>query len=183
MRWLLLIPFALSVAATAKADDVIFYWADKQHVIHATNEIGEVPEPYRAMYRARLKELEEAKKNGPKPAPQPAYTPPPSSPAIQPQGSIVDQELAKQKMWRDEVYHWRTELRVATEDLNRIQAQIDQANFNPVLRTTPQAKAQIGPLEQDQQRAIGRIDVAQRMLTQDLPARAKREGVPPRWLD
>jgi hypothetical protein len=184
MRCLLLIPIVVIIAATAKADDVIFYWSDKQHNVHATNNIDEVPEPYKAMYRARLKELEEAKKNAPKtPPPQPAYTPPPSAAATQPQASVVDQELAKQKQWRDEVYRWRTELRTATEDLNRIQAQIDQVNFNPVLRMTPQAKAQLDPLEASKQKAIGRIDAAQRMLTQDLPARAKREGVPPRWLE
>jgi len=181
MRWLLLIPL-LGFARPALADDVLFYWADKQHVVHATQNLDEVPEPYRAMYRARLKELEEAKKNAPKQAPPPPqYTP--STPPRQPQPSIVDQELAKQKMWRDEVQKWRTELRVATEDLNRIQGQIDQVNFNPVLRMTPQAKAQLEPLERDKMSAINRVDTAQRMLTQDLPARAKRDGAPPRWLE
>ena len=184
MRWFLVVVVVVvvSVMRTARADDVIFYWSDKQHVVHATQNLDDVPEPYRAMYRARVKELEEAKKNAQKPAQSPPSTPPPSPAVPQPGPSIVDRELQRQKYWRDEIYKWRTELRIATEDLHRIQLQIDEVNLNPILRMTPQAQAQLEPLEEDRQRAIGRVDVAQRMLTQDLPTRAKRENVPPQWL-
>ena len=63
MRWLLLtLTLMVGTARIARADDVLFYWVDKQGTVHATQNLDEVPEPYNAMYRARLKELEEEKK-------------------------------------------------------------------------------------------------------------------------
>ncbi len=183
MRWLLLsLAFLVAFPRGARADDVLFYWVDKKGTVHATQNIDEVPEPFNAMYRARLKELEEEKKKQkaapaqPEPRPQTQATAPP-------QPSIVDKELARQKLWRGEVSRWRTELRVATEDLNRVQTELDQAGMNPLLRTTPQVQAQIGALEEQRDRAVRRVEIARKMLAEELPARAKRESVPPRWLD
>ncbi len=184
MRWFLVLTlFTLGTARPALADDVLFYWVDKKGAVHATQNLDEVPEPYNAMYRARLKELEEEKQRQ-KAAPAPVATPPTPTPAPPPRPtSIAEKELARQKSWRAEMAKWRTELRVATEDLNRVQTQLDQATFNPILRTTPQAQAQVGPLEEQRERALRRVEVARKMLAEELPARAKRESVPPRWLD
>ncbi len=185
MRWLILtVALALGAARVARADDVIFYWVDKKGTVHATQSLDEVPEPYRAMYVARLKELEEEKKKqaaAPQPAqPAPSYTPPPQ---VKPQEGLAERELARQKQWRAEVAKWRTELRVATEDLNRIQTELDNTTVNPILRTTPQVQAQIGPLEEQRDRARKRVEIARKMLAEDLPAKAKRESAPLRWLD
>jgi hypothetical protein len=184
MRWLLLtLALMVGMARIARADDVLFYWVDKKGTVHATQNLDEVPEPYNAMYRARLKELEEEKKKQ-KAIPAPAVVEPAPQPQPPPpQPSIVDKELARQKAWRAEVAKWRTELRVATEDLNRIQTQLDQATLNPVLRTTPQVQAQIVSLEQQRDKALERVEIARRTLAEELPARAKRESVPPRWFD
>ncbi len=184
MRWILLtLALMVGAARIAHADDVLFYWVDKKGTVHATQNIDEVPEPYNGMYRARLKELEEEKKKQKsEPAPPVVQATPQPTPSP-PQPSIVDKELARQKAWRAEVAKWRTELRVATEDLSRIQTQLDQTTVNPVLRTTPQVQAQIGPLEEQRDRALRRVEIARKTLAEDLPAKAKRESVPPRWLD
>ncbi|HSI02866.1 MAG TPA: DUF4124 domain-containing protein [Myxococcota bacterium] len=181
MRWLLLIvALTVGTARSAYADDVLFYWVDKKGTVHATQNIDEVPEPYNAMYRARLKELEEEKKKQ-KPTVAPAVVQP--APQPPPQPSITDRELARQRAWRADIAKWRTELRVATEELNRIQTELDQAAVNPILRTTPQAQARIGPLEEQREKALKRVEIARKTLAEDLPARAKRESVPPRWFD
>lgn len=185
MRWLILtVALVIGGARVARADDVLFYWVDKKGTVHATQNLDEVPEPYKGMYVARLKELEEDKKKQAavaQPAqPAPSYTP---SPVAQQNQGIAERELARQKQWRGEVAKWRTELRVATEDLNRIQTELDNTTVNPILRTTPQVQAQIGPLEEQRARAQKRVEIARKQLAEDIPARAKKESVPPRWLD
>jgi hypothetical protein len=185
MRWLLAsLLLILGATRMARADDVLFYWADKKGTVHATQNIDEVPEPYRAMYHARLKELEEEKKKQ-QAAPQPVVQPTPtaSAPVVTSTIHPADAEAARQKAWRAEIAKWRTELRLATENLQRIQAQLDQTNMNPVLRTTPQVQAQAAEIEEQRQKAIARVEIARKTLAEDLPARAKRESVPPRWFD
>jgi hypothetical protein len=187
MRWLLLsLVLILGAARMARADDVLFYWADKKGTVHATQNIDEVPEPYRSMYHARLKELEEEKKKqqaAPQQAVQAPPTPPPPATSTTTIIHPADTEAARQKAWRAEIAKWRTELRLATENLQRIQTQLDQTNMNPVLRTTPQVQAQAAEIEEQRQKAITRVEIARKTLAEDLPARAKRESVPPRWFD
>lgn len=189
MRWLPLVVLAvMALTRPARADDVLFYWVDKAGTVHATQNIDEVPEPYGAMYRARLKELEEEKKKkaAASAAPsQPAPTPPTPAPAppapVKP--SLADAELARQKAWRAEIAKWRNELRLATEDLQRVQTRLGEVQSYPYWQAMPQMRAQVEPLEEERQQALARVEVARGKLTIELPERAKRERVPPYWWD
>ncbi len=168
-------------SSAAAQEGTIFYWVDKKGNVTATQNLDEVPEPYRAMYRARLKELEEEKKKQ-----KSAATPEPSAPAPLPQtppgGSIVDRELQRQKQWKAEVAQWRTELRLATIEAQQAQNDVDAAALNPILRQTPQGQAQMVEPAKRKQEAIARVERAKNMLEVELPKRAKAENVPPAWL-
>lgn len=181
MRKLIALLVLLAGINTASAQEsAIFYWVDKKGNVSATQNLDEVPEPYRSMYRARLRELEEEKKKQ-KSAPSEQYSAP-SAPQPTPNTGIVDRELARQKQWKDEVARWRLELRLATEEAQRAQADVDAAAFNPILRQTPQGQAQMQEPAQRKKAALERVERAKNMLEVELPKRAKAESVPPAWL-
>ena len=180
-------------AAAAQPAPTFFRWLDAKGNLHVTDRLSEVPEPYHAMYAARLKELEAQKQAGGKVAPaaatvKPATAEPKASaaeskPARVPELSFVEQELARQQKWKALVVRWRTELEQATRQYETAQTRLNQARLNPILRTTPKARADIARFSGQLERAKGRVEQARMMLLETLPAQAKKESVPPKWLE
>jgi len=174
-------------ATTALAQGMIFKWIDGGGNLHVTDRLGDVPEPYYAMYAARLKALAaERAKKGESPAtppttPTPDVAPPP--PDAQPQPSLVDQEIRRQQEWRGLVAKWRGELAAATNEVEAIQNELDAAQLNPILRETPSVKDQAAEIKHRRHAALEHLETARKMLLVELPARAHRENVPPRWLE
>ncbi len=165
-------------AKVALAQGMIFKWVDKQGVIHLTDRLGDVPEPYHSLYAVKLRELEARRKvagNQP-PAPRPA----PSAPTPTP--SPLAAELARQQEWKDTVAKWRRELEEATTEYENIHGELSEAQLNPVLRLTPEVQARITAIEARLADALARLERARHMLLSELPRKAKAEGVPPKWL-
>jgi hypothetical protein len=193
VRAALALVLASSLAASSGR---IFRWVDKTGDLHVTDRLADVPEPYYSMYAAEIARLEKnkgkQKSRDRSVAPAPRSTPPrspgssaaPAPPAGRRAGgpSIVDRELARQKQWQDLVARWRKELATATAEVEKIDQELAQARSNPILRTTPQARAQIEAIESRRVGALRKLERARKMLLETIPARARAEQVPPRWL-
>ena len=52
-----------------------------------------------------------------------------------------------------------------------------------MLRTTPKVQAEIKRYQAQVEQARGRVDKARKMLLEELPAKARKEGVSPKWLE
>ncbi len=178
---------ALALTALARAEGgIIFRWVDKEGNLHATDTLADVPEPYYSLYAAKLRAIEEARANGAK-DPEKAVPPPPSTPPVTPPPpkaglSPSEQQAIARKHWKDLVAYWRGQLAAATDALAAAEEELGRLRQNPVLRETPQVRAQIAAAKKHRDEVKERLEHARHMLEVELPARAKREGVPPRWL-
>jgi len=176
---------ALMVSAAGLAQGPIFRWVDRDGNLHLSDELADVPEPFRAMYAAKLREAAEAKRNGGAPA-VPAPAPKPEVVSRPPEAngpSIIDEEAARRQRWKKEVASWRARLASATEDLAAAEARVvAEVETDPLLANTPLAHHELLAARQARVNALERIEEARRMLLTELPARARREGVPPAWL-
>ncbi len=175
-------------AATATAG-YVFRWVDTKGNLHLTDRLADVPEPYRAMYEAQIRRLEEERarakakgKAAPPAAPRRTSRPAPRAGEGGGGPSIVEQEIARQKYWRDLVAQWRAQLASATAALEAIDRELAQARLNPILRTTPPVKAKIAAIEERRAEALAQVEAARTMLLETIPARARKEQVPPKWL-
>ena len=191
--WICLVLLAVPQAGWAKD---IYKWINKAGVLTFTDRLADVPEPYYSMYLAREKAKAEAKAKQEKTAarsgkekpahaqdPAPAEEParieadePPSGPPI------WQQEEAKRKYWQAEVARWRETLLVATSAVADIDAQIASLRSNALLAVTPPVMAKIKTLEEERKLAVDNVNTARTTLLDELPARAKKEGVPYKWL-
>jgi len=169
------------------AESPIFYWVDARGDLHATDRLADVPEPYHAMYLAKLRALEEAREGGPPtpPPPPPKPAPSASSPAgpQAPAPSVVDTLGARRQYWKALVAQWRQELERATAALREASNALAQAELNPVLRQTPEQRAVIDQAKAKQDAALKQVEKAKKMLLEDIPKRARAEEVPPKWLE
>lgn len=184
---------AISLAGgSALAERYLFRWLGADGVLHVTDRLDDVPEPYYSAYAARLKQIEEerekrAKEAGgrpPRPSGDdaPAELPRAPRPKSVPRGA-ADNILARQAWWKAEVARWRHELMEATDALRRIEEELGTLQSNALLAVTGPAKTRIAELEGEQPKAAARVEKAKSQLLEGLPAQAKKEGVPPRWLD
>lgn len=191
---------ALGSAAPAFASP-IFKWIDERGDFHATDRLADVPEPYRSMYEARLaaeraaaearaKAQAEAGQRGapneafPKTSPKAQVAPASKRPprAESSAQGFSAREDALRKTWLELVKHWRDELHAATVEVEDIEKKLEEAGQNPLLRHTPPVKLELENLERTKARALGRVAEARRMLIDELPKRARKEGIPPKWL-
>lgn len=180
----------LLVAAGVTAQPTIFKWIDPQGGLHATDRLGDVPEPYYSMYVARLRALEEqrSKAGGPPAATAPSVATEPVVAPVPVQAppaapSLVEQVRAKQARWKALVAHWRSELGDATTALEAVQNELAEAGLNPILSQTPEVKARIAELQERRDSAKVRLETARKMLLEELPAKARKEAVPLKWLE
>ncbi len=185
--------FLLAGPSMAQDTITIFRWVDNKGNLHVTDRLGDIPEPYHSMYTARIRELEERKKQGkalrPTPGdstPRAASTEVPTSEATSAtrtkRKSIVDRELERRKKWIGLVAKWRRELTAATEQVRKIQRELDQVLLNPILRTLPKARQDAERHRRRREQALFRLEAARKMLLETLPARARKDNVPPKWL-
>jgi hypothetical protein len=187
----------LLVVGTVEAGPVIFKWIDKKGDLHVTDRLGDVPEPYYSMYAAKLEELEHGggvqavatpataarAGNGREERSTQAPAREQSRAGAESESPVVDAAIRKREQWRKLVAHWRHELELATGAYEKAQADADNAQVNPVLVYTPQGKAKVDDTRKRLEKALARVEKARTMLLIDLPARAKREQVPPKWLE
>ncbi|OGQ85282.1 MAG: hypothetical protein A2289_10765 [Deltaproteobacteria bacterium RIFOXYA12_FULL_58_15] len=166
---------AATIAMPARAGD-IFRFVDNAGVVHFTDRIGDVPEPYHSMYAAELRRREENGMNSPSPSPSPLVQSVPVRAPSRPTG--VDAEIARQKKWQNLVALWRQKLAAATAALEKADAELAQAGASPL---TP-VRAMAGQIEVRRSQILAEVDEARRMLVEDIPKRARKDNVPPKWL-
>jgi hypothetical protein len=183
----LLCAFAVGLVCASAVAAPIFTWVDRQGGLHATDRLQDVPEPYYSMYAAELKAREQkagatpvppAAEAAAPPTPRPVVTTP--RPAIEPVTAAG--EAKRRQTWRDLVAQWRRELAAATANLQKITQELDEAQLNPVLRVLPANQERINDLMSLRTKAQDRVEKARLMLVDDIPKRARAEGVPPLWL-
>jgi hypothetical protein len=189
----------LSPAIRASGEPVYFHWVDAKGNLHVTDSLAEVPEPYQSLYQAKLRAAAEAReRNGEGGAPAVRPEAPRSaegaSPPVQPEGgqtvapetpgapSVIDEEAARRQRWKELVAAWRADLEQSTAELSAAEEELGNAQMNPILRELPGARERIDAAQARRQQALERVTKARKMLLEELPARAKKELVPPAWL-
>jgi hypothetical protein len=194
IRWLALAGVLGLVVSGASADEIIFRWVDRAGNLHLSDELADVPEPYYSLYREKLRQRDEARQQGHKPpgarAASAASSEAAASRVPMPKpagsesagGSIIEQEEAKRQAWKELVSYWRNELAAATEALAQADKRLGDLQANPILRLTPAVQSQLPEAQEVRRAALARVEKARHMLLETLPARAKKEGVPPAWL-
>ena len=203
-RTLLALPVIVAMGlggarAAAAGEKPIFKWYDPDGNLHVTDRLGNVPEPYYSMYLAIEREKEAAGKAQPnKGSPDAPVRVAPSAPKRPPSRKTVPAaprgstssvpstagaEAARRAEWKALLEHWRRELQAATAELEAIDADIAAAKLNPLLRYTPPVQAKIAELEDERTQTVNRLNKARKMLLETLPERARREQVPPKWLE
>ena len=199
----------LAGGAEARADTTMYQWVDAGGDFHVTDRLDDVPEPYRSMYVAREKERrqrEEARRgagakppapsrpatapSGARPAGSDALTPPSGAGAekggmARPQGGAgaLAREQAREAAWRKRMLEWRQELGAAMAALAAVDEKIAEVGHNPILRQTPAVQEELARLEESRRAAAERVEAARHMLAVELPARARKEQVSPKWLE
>ncbi|MEO0815004.1 MAG: DUF4124 domain-containing protein [Myxococcota bacterium] len=182
---LLVLALVIGVAAPVGAQAVVYKWADKNGVIHFTDDISQVPEPYASMYQARIREIEKRKAEAVGDRREPLPDRPERSRTATPKKrgpSTVEQIRKDQKKWQDRVAEWRTRLEQATASLERIEQKKAQLTLNPILRTTPQAREKIDAVNKERDAALKRVARAKKMLLETIPEEARKARVPYQWI-
>lgn len=191
--WLLVL-WVASQGGIAVAGE-IYTWMDANGDLHVTDRLNDVPEPYYSLYVAEENERRDSRElegasagekaapehhvaGGPQASPKPVRRPGVAARS----GSLLVKDAVLKKRWSQLLAQWRTELRVATERLAAIDKEIAEARHNPILSQTPQIRQRVAALGDQRIAARARVDNARRMLIEELPERARREGVPPKWL-
>jgi len=196
----LVLACALVHGSAVSAGSSIFRWVDAQGNLHLTDTLAEVPEPYFSMYTAKLREAEERKNNRAASAEGTAAAParvPESLTnaeadarviAAMPQDAGAEGEVpayvreAKRRTeWKALIAHWREELEAATQELGQRTEEVGELTVNPLLRETPAVRQAIATAEALRLEAMRRVERARQMLLTELPARAKKDMVPPAW--
>lgn len=185
-RWLILIMIWL-LASSAWPQNRIFRWVDKKGVVHFTDRLGDIPEPYYSMYAEEIrKTLEEQAQNTPKETPKVAPShPEPSAPSPLPsttEPSYIEQEAQRRLYWQNEVARWRKELSEATEAYAAAEEAAGWASANPILVQTPAGQANLAQAQTKLEQAKVRLEKARYMLLEEIPKKAKEQRVPLKWL-
>ena len=97
-------------------------------------------------------------------------------------GEVSRAEIAKQEYWKSKVQNARAVLMTATDELRVIDEQIQQKHNNPLLAQTPEVAAELSVLEAKRQQIEQSVVSARKVLLVDIPQQAKKEGIPPKWL-
>ncbi|MBI5509098.1 MAG: hypothetical protein HY903_10115 [Deltaproteobacteria bacterium] len=184
----LVVAIAVLGSRPAMSEETIFRFVDKRGTLHLTDRLGDVPEPYYSMYVAKLRALEQQRAQAGAPPPVPSTAPPPGPGSVEtgsvsaPPPSLVDEEIKRYHYWRALIQRWRDALAKATAEVEAIDQERDQAAMNPVLVQTPQVQEALAEIDRRRVQALERLEAARHMLLVELPARARKEQVPPKWL-
>lgn len=161
----------------------MFYWADERGQMHITDRLDQVPEPYYSIYAERIKKMEAANTTKTPTGATPSQPPTPSVGQNWPKmGEVSRAEIAKQQYWKSKVQNARAVLMTATDELRVIDEQIQQKHNNPLLAQTPEVAAELSVLEAKRQQIEQSVVSARKVLLVDIPQQAKKEGIPPKWL-
>lgn len=174
-----------AVSAAQASGNRIFKWVDGDGDIHMTDTLAEVPEPYRSMYRAELEKQKEkdAKDGGTNGEAKRQRERAPKKTADSSNETRPSTKIRqKRERWKALVAKWRKRLKHATAELQNANVELARLRRNPLLRQTPKYRARIAAAEKRRQAALQKVEQAKKMLTEELPRRAKKADVPPKWL-
>lgn len=193
----------LPAAFASDTDTPLFRWVDKQGVIHLTDRLGDVPEPYNAIYRAQLRKRAAAGPHQSTAQPSPidstasdaeaiararaaqaqsrgANRLSPASPVLGP--GFQDPQVLLRQRWQQKLEQARQELQAAVNVLQQAQDRLDELTLNPLIRLSPGVQEQIPQLESERDQAKERVQQAEKYLQEELPAQARKENIPMKWL-
>ncbi len=151
----------------------IYEWTDSKGGVHITDDLGEVPERYRA--KVRSIEMPKGRETGPV---QQETT------ESVPGGTTAADEAASKAAWQKRLRDWKTKLADAQERYR----ELDQRRLESLGKWGGPASGHLeGRAEAEQiakeMKGVQReIDEARNMIETIIPEEARRAGVPPGWL-
>ena len=186
-RTLRVVLLLVLLAGVARAGETLamFTWVDKRGGIHITDRLRDVPEPFYSIYLAQQRERQAQQRQGPPPTgaktPAKHHSQVRARPRPSSQGIVLAEERRREQ-WQALMKQWRVELLAATQGLQKEEEALQRLRVNPLLAETPPVKAQIAAQQEQVAVARERVLKARTMLLEKLPAKAKNEQVPPKWL-
>ncbi|HSQ77658.1 MAG TPA: hypothetical protein VLN91_02090 [Nitrospirota bacterium] len=156
----------------------LYEWTDSKGGVHITDDLGEVPERYRA--KSRKIEIPKGEEIGPEQQVQGA-TGPPSGVAAE------EKEAASKAAWQKRLRNWNARL----ADAQKRYQDLDQRRLDALTKWGGLAAAASGHLEgraeadrirQEMNSVQVEIDEAKNMVENVIPEEARKAGIPPGWL-
>ena len=191
MRTLIAIAIGLMIfvpAAVAQTGDqtgnkdikihYLYEWTDGKGGVHITDDLGEVPERYRA--KSRKIEIPKGEEVGPEQQVQGTIEPPSGV-------ATEKQEAASKAAWQKRLRDWKARL----ADAQKRYQELDQRRLDALAKWGGLAAAASGHLEgrveaekiqKEMNEVQLEIDEAKNMIETTIPEEARKAGVPPGWL-
>ncbi len=165
MRLGILLTLLLSLPAAAAPPP--YAWVDATCAVHQSADLQQVAEPFRSAYRAQLA----AAARGAKPDPEAM----PATPA-------AASQLHARRALRAALAQQRQLLLRATAQL-LAQRQAPPAEPNPLLAQLPAGRQANAAAAARIQLICAELQASRQALLVDLPAQARKDHLPPAWLD
>ncbi len=184
MKWLAL----FLLLATATNQPLLLRWVDKQGVIHITDDMTQIPEPYYSIY---LKKIEELKARGEvkedqngkiilaRPA---AAAPTPKLYDNNPAPAISPYPEKSKEYWQNILHTNRQKLIALTDEFAKIEEELAALRNMGELAFLLQNKQKIREFEEMRAAKLQEIENTKKFLEKDLPEQARKAGVPPGWV-
>lgn len=153
----------------------IYQWTDGKGVVHITDGLDKVPEPY----RPHARRLEAAPEEGA------AQKQPGQQGVSSPTGNGGEQREAQQKaMWRQRMSDAKQRLAAAEQRYREIDQRRTYllGQWGTPVYAPPEARIEAERLAREMQIVQKEIDDARNQLEVAIPEEARKAGVPPGWL-
>lgn len=178
--FLMIAILSLSARTSAQGNDerkgYLYQWTDEKGVVHITDQLGEVPE----QYRAKTRKMEETRKSEAGPE---SKTQRDTGALFTPQSAEGTDE-AQKAVWQNRIREWKTRL----ENAERHYRELDQQRTELLMSWGGPAygplenKIKAEQIERQMKETQKQIDEARNMLDVVIPEEARKAGVPPGWL-
>ena len=152
----------------------LYEWTDTKGNVHITDDLGEVPEPYRA--KARTIEMPKSQETGAQQQGAGKYTP----------GAAGEtQDAAKKAGWQRRLREWKARLANAEQRYHALeQKRLDALGQwgGSAASGHLEGRAEADRIAQDMKAVQKEIDDAKNMIENVIPEEARKAGIPPGWL-
>ena len=151
----------------------IYEWTDAEGGIHITDDLGEVPERYRAGVRAR--EMPKDPEAGPQQRKTTEYAP---------RAATGAEEASSKAAWQSKLRSWKARLANAQQrysDLDRRRLEA-LGRWGGPASGHREGRAEAERIEAEMKTVQKEIDEARDMIEKVIPEEARKAGIPPGWL-
>jgi uncharacterized protein DUF4124 len=164
-----------SAGGAEEKKSYIYQWTDGKGVVHITDGLDKVPEPY----RPHARRLEAA------PEEEAAPEQPRQQGVSSPTGNGEDQREAQQKTaWQQRVRDAKQQLAAAEQRYRELEQKRTAllGQWGTPAYAPPEARIEAERLAQEMQAVQKEIDDARNRVEVAIPEEARKAGVPPGWL-